>query len=69
MLYSISAGQVFLSSARARYSDWFVVESDLEHTHIAVQGHAYCSSSTHIYPYEHTERLVCARQMPTDAET
>ncbi len=49
-------------------SDSFVVESDLEHTHIAVQGHVYWSSSTHIYPYEHTHRLVCVRQMPTDAE-
>ena len=24
--------------------------------------------STHIYPYEHTHRLVCAREVPTDAE-
>ena len=33
-----------------------------------MQGHVYWSSSTHIYPYEHTQRVVCARQMPTDAE-
>ena len=73
MLYSIGAGQVFLSSelpqharatatrswSKVTWSTHILLYKD---THIGVGAYTYTRS------YEHTQRLVCARQMPTDAE-